>query len=118
MRAQSEVLESSGPAGTRVGRYRYLVIAVIWVTFFFCAFDRAAISLLLVDRGFLKDLGLEGSPERQGLLMTFLLLPSALSNIFLGPAAAHWGPRRVLTLMTGLWSAAAIWMGAVSSYSL
>src|SRR3989304_3041675 len=117
MRAQSEVLESSGPAGTRVGRYRYLVIAVIWVSFFFCAFDRAAISLLLVDPGFLKDLGLEGSPERQGLLMTFLLLPYALSNIFLGHTADRWGPRKILTLMTGLWSIAAIWMGTIGSYS-
>ena len=63
-------------------------------------------------------MGLEGSPERQGLLMTFLLLPYALSNIFLGPTADRWGPRKVLTLMTGLWSVAAIWMGAIGSYSL
>jgi sugar phosphate permease len=118
MKAQPEASESPNLAAARVGRYRYLVIAVIWITFFFCAFDRAAVSLLLVDRGFLKDLGLEGSPERQGLLMTFLLFPYALSNIFLGPTADRWGPRRVLTLMTGFWSAAAIWMGTVSSYSL
>jgi sugar phosphate permease len=50
--------------------------------------------------------------------MTFLLLPYALSNIFLGPAADRYGPRKVLTLMVGLWSVAAVWMGAVSSYSL
>ncbi len=61
---------------------------------------------------------LEGSPGRQGLLMTFLLLPYALSNIFLGPTADRWGPRKVLTVMTGLWSGAAIWMGAISSYSM
>ena len=101
-----------------MGRYRYLVVTVIWVAFFFGGFDRAAISLLLVDHGFLRDLGLEESPERQGLLMTFLLLPYALSNIFLGPAADRYGPRKVLTLMVGLWSVAAVWMGAVSSYSL
>ena len=118
VKIQSEASESSCAAGTRVGRYRYLVVTVIWVTFFFCAFDRAAISLLLVDDGFLKALGLEGSPERQGLVMTFLLLPYALSNIFLGHTADRWGPRKILTLMTGLWSVAAIWMGAISSYSL
>jgi len=101
-----------------MSRYRYLVVTVIWVAFFFGGFDRAAISLLLVDHGFLRDLGLEESPERQGLLMTFLLLPYALSNIFLGPAADRYGPRKVLTLMVGLWSVAAVWMGAVSSYSL
>ena len=50
--------------------------------------------------------------------MTFLLLPYALSNIFLGPTADRWGPRKVLTVMTGLWSGAAIWMGAISSYSM
>ena len=118
MKAQSGISKSSGVAGTRVGRYRYLVITVVWVAFFFCAFDRAAISLLLVDDGFLKALDLEGSPERQGLLMTFLLLPYALSNIFLGPTADRLGPRKVLTLMAGLWSVAAIWMGSISSYSL
>ena len=118
MKAESGASELSGTDRTRVGRYRYLVLAAIWGTFFFCAFDRAAVSLLLVDQGFLNDLGLEGSPERQGLLMTFLLLPYALSNIFLGPTADHWGPRKVLTLMTGLWSVAAIWMGTISSYSL
>lgn len=91
---------------------------VIWATFFFGGFDRAAISLLLVDPGFLQDMGLEGNPERQGLLMTFLLLPYALSNIILGPTADRWGPRKVLTLMTGFWSVAAIWMGAIGSYFL
>jgi sugar phosphate permease len=110
--------EAAVAAETRVGRYRYLIVAVIWVAFFFCAFDRAAISLLLADQAFLKDMGLEGSPARQGLLMTFLLLPYALSNIFLGPMADRWGPRKVLTVMTTLWSGTAIWMGAVSSYSM
>ena len=48
--------------------------------------------------------------------MTFLLLPYALSNIFLGSTADRWGPRKVLTVMTCLWSLAAIWMGNISSY--
>lgn len=100
------------------GRYRYLIVAVIWATFFFGSFDRAAISLLLVDPGFLKEMALEGSPEKQGLLMTFLLLPYALSNILLGHTADRWGPRKVLTLMTGFWSVAALWMGSIGSYSL
>ena len=101
-----------------MGRCRYRVVIVVWAAFFLGGFDRAAISLLLVDPGFLQDMGLEGNPERQGLLMTFLLLPYALSNIFLGHTADRWGPRKVLTLMTGFWSVAAIWMGAVGSYVL
>ena len=109
---------SAGAAKTCVGRYRYLVVAVIWITFFFGGFDRTAISLLIVDHGFLRDMGLEGSPERQGLLMTFLLLPYALSNILLGPAADRWGSRKVLTIMTVFWSVAAFWMGTIGSYSL
>lgn len=109
---------SSGDEGTRVGRYRYVVVAVIWIAFLFWAFDRTGLSLLLADRGFVKDMGLEGSPGKQGLLMTFLLLPYALSNIFFGPAADRWGPRKVLTVMAGLWTVTAIWMGAISSYSM
>ncbi|MEI7671000.1 MAG: MFS transporter [Deltaproteobacteria bacterium] len=118
MKNRAGKLSPTGAAGTRVGRYRYLVITVIWLTFFFGGFDRAAISLLMVDHGFLRDMGLEGSPERQGLLMTFLLMPYALSNILLGPAVDRWGARKVLTLMTGLWSVAALWMGSIGSYSL
>jgi sugar phosphate permease len=109
---------TSGAARTRVGRYRYVVVAVIWVTFLFWAFDRTGLSLLLADHGFLKEMGLEGSPGRQGLLMTFLLLPYALSNIFFGPAADRWGPRKVLTVMASLWTVAALWMGAISSYPM
>ncbi len=116
MKTQS--VASGAPTGKGVGKCRYLVVAVIWVAFLCGAFDRASISLLLVDQGFLKDMELGGSPGRQGLLMTFLLLPYALSNIFLGPTADRWGPRKVLTMMTGLWSTAAIWMGSVSSYPM
>jgi sugar phosphate permease len=118
VKAQAEASGPAGTAGTRTGRYRYLVVGVIWTAFFFGGFDRAALSLFLVDHGFLTDMGLEGSPERQGLLMTFLLLPYALSNIFLGHTADRWGPRKVFTLMTGFWAVAAIWMGAIGSYSL
>ena len=84
--------ETKGPAAKPVGRYRYVVLAVIWITFFFGGFDRAAFPLFLVDRNFLRDMSLEGSPERQGMLMTLLLLPYALSNIFLGHTADRWGP--------------------------
>jgi len=101
-----------------VGRYRYVVVAVIWIAFLFWAFDRTGLSLLLTDREFLKDMGLEGSPGKQGLLMTFLLLPYAFSNIFLAPAADRFGPRKVLTVMATLWTAAAVWMGSISTYSM
>ena len=106
------------PSRINMGRCRYRVVVVIWAIFFFGGFDRAAISLLLVDPGFLRDMGLEADPERQGLLMTFLLLPYALSNILLGHVADRFGPRKVVTLMTAFWSGAAIWMGAIGSYAL
>ena len=110
---------ATAPGGTtRRGRYRYLVVAVIWLGFIFAGVDKAAISLLLVDLPFLREMGLEASPEKQGLLMTFLLLPYALSNIFLSPGVDRWGPRNALTLMAGFWAAATFWMGSVGSYSL
>jgi sugar phosphate permease len=110
--------EQIAPPGTPGGRYRYLVVAVIWLTLVFCAFDRTGLSLLLVDKVFLRDMGLEGSPGKQGLLMTFLLLPYALSNICLGLTADRWGPKKVLTVMTSLWSLAALWMGSIHSYGM
>lgn len=117
MTTQPESSGVSGAAASGRGRYRYVVVAVVWGTFLLWVFDRTAISVSLTDQGFLKDMGLEGSPTRQGLLMTFLLLPYAFSNILLGQTADRFGPRKVLTVMAGLWSMAAIWMGAVSSYS-
>lgn len=104
--------------GKRLGRYRYLVVTVVWLALVVGAFDRSNVSLLLADPSFLADMGLEGSPERQGLVMTMVLLPYALSNIFLSPAADRWGPRRVLALMVGFWSVAALLLGAAGSYSL
>ena len=117
MTTQPRASSVSGAAAPRVGRYRYVLVAVIWGTFLLWVFDRTAVSVLLTDHGFLNDMGLEGSPGRQGLLMTFLLLPYALSNIFFGATADRFGPRKVLTVMAGLWSVAAIWMGAISTYS-
>jgi len=118
MEARTGETGTEGAAGGPIGRRRYRVVIVIWAVFFLGGFDRAAISLLLVDPGFMLDMGLEGNPERQGLLMTFLLLPYALSNILLGHTADRFGPRKVLALMTGFWSVAAIWMGAIGSYAL
>ena len=116
-------MTGSGDPGTaspggKAGRYRFLVLAVIFSVFLASGLDRAAVSLLLVDPGFLRDMDLEGSPERQGLVMTMLLLPYALSNIFLGPSADRWGPRRVVTAMAGGWAVAAMWLGAATSYPL
>ncbi|MHB8770640.1 MAG: MFS transporter [Syntrophales bacterium] len=116
MNRQTDAAAPAGTAPGRVGRYRYLVVAVIWIAFFSGGFDRAAFSLFLVDPDFLRSMGLEGSPEGQGMLMTLLLLPYALANIFLGHTADRWGPRKVFTLMTGCWAAAALWMGSVASY--
>ena len=61
---------------TRVGRYRYVVVAVIWGTFLFWAFDRTAISLLLTDHGFLKEMGLGKQEAQPALKVTRTSLPS------------------------------------------
>jgi sugar phosphate permease len=98
-------------------RNRYRIVAVIWLALFVSGFDRAAVSLLLTDAAFLRDMDIAASPEKQGLIMTFLLLPYAFSNIILGPAVDRWGPRKILTWMTLCWSAAAVWMGAISTYA-
>jgi len=66
VKVQAETAGPAGTAGKRVGRYRYLVLAVIWTAFLFGGFDRAAFSLFLVDHDFLRAMGIEGSPERQG----------------------------------------------------
>lgn len=109
----------NAPSGTgtlRVGRYRYLVVGVVWLALFVGAFDRTTVSLLIVDPAFLRDMALEGSPERQGLVMTALLIPYALSNIFLSPSADRWGPRRVLTAMSFVWVFAAWLLGSAGTY--
>jgi sugar phosphate permease len=94
------------------------VVAIVWLTLFIGAFDRTNVSLLLVDPGFLRDMGLEGSPERQGLLMTVLSLAYAFSNILLSPAVDRLGPRRVLSAMVGVWCAASLLMGSAGSYGV
>ncbi|MGE5619708.1 MAG: MFS transporter [Sphingomonadaceae bacterium] len=108
----------TGIKGGRVGRYRYVVVSVLWLALLLAAFDRTNVSLLLADPTFLQEMGLEGSPERQGMVMTALLVSYAISNIFLSPTADLLGPRRVLALMAAFWAAACSLMGAVASYPL
>ena len=101
----------------QVGRYRYALIAVLWVVFCLAAFDRASISVLLVDPAFLDEMGLRGDPQRQGLLMTLLLVPYALANVLLSPLADWWGPRRVFAAMAAAWAGAAAVMGTAGSFA-
>jgi sugar phosphate permease len=107
---------NESPQSRRTGRYRYLVIATLWLALLVNGFDRGNLSLLLTDQIFLEDLGLVGDPARQGLLMSALLFPYALSNIIFSPAADRWGPRRVLALMMAMWTAMALFMGLAWSY--
>jgi sugar phosphate permease len=100
----------------RIGRYRYLVMATVWLALLANGFDRGNLSLLITDQGFLEDLELLGDPARQGLLMSALLFPYAISNIILSPAADRWGPRRVLAVMLALWTASSLAMGLAWSY--
>ncbi len=118
MTKQLDITKPQATAAGRIGHYRYLVITVAWLALLMSAFDRSNVSLLLADPTFLRDMGLEGSPERQGLVMTALLLPYALSNIFLSPTADSFGPRRVLAVMAGFWSVAALWLGLAASYPM
>lgn len=93
-----------------------MIVMVAWLVLLVGAFDKANISLLLADPSFLKEMALEDSPERQGLVMTLLLLPYALSGIFLSFSADRWGPRRVLSAMVAAWGLAALLLGNASSY--
>ncbi len=113
-----KALMARDPAAARtraVGRYRYLLLAVLWLAFFVGASDRATVSVLLADASFLQEMGLQGDPRGQGLLMTLLLVPYALSNVFLGTLADAWGPRRVLAGMLAAWAGAAAFMGAAGT---
>src|SRR5690554_5848490 len=94
--------------------YRYLVVTILFLIWIVVYLQRVNIGFLIVDEGFLSDLGLMGQSAKQGLLMTLFLIPYALSNVIGAPIGDLLGPRK--TMLLGLVIAAsAMFMGAIAA---
>ncbi|NLU47658.1 MAG: MFS transporter [Syntrophomonadaceae bacterium] len=84
--------------GSGRGKYRYLLIAILAITYMLIYLQRTNVSMLLVDTRFLEEMNLLGQTARQGLLMTVFLLAYSLSNMLMIPIISRLGPRRSLIL--------------------
>lgn len=85
-------------SGQEFTRYRYVIIAFMVAIWFVVYIQRVNVSMLLVDNQFLQDMGLVGKGGMQGLLMTFFLIPYALTNILAAPLGDKIGPRKAMLI--------------------
>lgn len=85
---------------------RYRLVGILFLTLLIAYADRVTVSILIADPRFLAELGLQDRPVLLGSLMTVFLLFYALSNIIFSPLGDIWGPRKAMTVATGLWAPA------------
>ena len=104
---------SSRPKGKR----RMWIVAVLLFVILVAYLDRVNVSILIADPVFLEDMGLKGESAKQGLLMTFFLIPYAISNIALGYLGDRLGPRIAMSISIFLWSVALFIGGAARSFA-
>src|SRR3954470_12223065 len=90
--------------------YRWVVLAVLWLTLLVSYFDRVAIATALP---FMKvDLGL--SPTELGLVSGALLLSYTLVQVPAGYLSDRFGQRRLIAVAIAWWTLFSVLTGAVS----
>ncbi len=109
-------LAKFNPAQTGPGHGRYFLTVILLVVFAIHYLQRINISVLLADPKFLLDMGLNGEPGKQGMLMTFFLLAYALTNFSTGSLGDRFGPRRLMLLGVLIGGAAMLLGGAAAGF--
>jgi sugar phosphate permease len=99
------------------GKVRMWIVAVLLLVILVAYLDRVNVSILIADPQFLEDMGLKGQAAKQGLLMTFFLIPYAISNIALGYLGDRLGPRIAMSISVFLWSVALFIGGAARNFT-
>ncbi len=94
------------------GKRRMWIVGILFLVVLIAYLDRVNVSILIADPRFLNEMGINGQKVQQGLLMTFFLIPYALSNIVLGYLGDRIGPRISMSISVFLWSVALFIGGA------
>lgn len=103
-------------AQTGPGHRRYILTVILLVVFSIHYLQRINIGVLLADPKFLLDMGLNGEPGKQGMLMTLFLLAYALTNLCTGSLGDRFGPRRMMLLGVLVGGAAMLLGGASAGF--
>ncbi len=77
-------------------RQRVILVAILLLTLLVAYLDRVNVSVLLADKAFLTDMGIEGKPAEMGLLMTWFLIAYGVANVALSPLGDIFGPRKAM----------------------
>jgi len=103
--------------GLEFRRYRFVVIAFMVLIWFVVYIQRVNVSMLLVDTEFLTDMGLNGKGGMQGLLMSFFLIPYAITNILTAPLGDKIGPRKAMMIGMVIGVAGSVSSGLVPTFA-
>ena len=90
-------------------RYRWVILAVLWVTLLVSYFDRVAMASALPFLS--RDLGL--TPAAMGLVSGALLLSYTLVQVPAGALSDRFGQRRVIAVAILWWTVFSVLTGAV-----
>lgn len=83
---------------------RHLLAAILLIVVFFSYLDRVNVSILVVDPGFLADMGISQSSVQKGLLMSLFLAAYGIGNVLLSPVGDMIGPRKAMSISIVIWS--------------
>lgn len=96
-------------------RERWIVAAILFIAVFSAFIDRVNVSVLMVDKTFLTDLGIDGAVAK-GMLMTSFLIAYAIGNVVLSPLGDIFGPRKAMAGCITVWVVAMLVGGLASTY--
>jgi sugar phosphate permease len=89
-------------------------LLIIWII---SMFDKADMSIVQNNQGFLNEIGLSGQQAKIGLLSTGLLLGYGLCAPIWGLVVGRIGARRTAALSLFIWGLTCFWSGVAANYA-
>lgn len=99
-------------------KQRLVLAVILLITVMVAYFDRVNISVLVVDDGFLSEMGIKGQPVRIGMLMTGFLIAYGVGNLTLSSLGDYIGPRKTMCIAMVLWGVSMIFGGIAQFFTM
>lgn len=103
---------------SKTGKFRYVIVAMMFMCYLVAYFDRSNVTILLADMNFLNHFDIAADKAAQGLLMTGFMVSYGIFNFVAGPVTKYFGPRKVLLFAVFSWSLLMLIMGSVNVFAV
>jgi sugar phosphate permease len=99
-------------------RYRFLIVAVLFVGIAVAYMDRVNVSVLAANDTFLMDMGIKGNPVKIGMLMSVFLVCYGMGNILVEWLNRRFGARGAMILSIVMWIVSLLIGGLAPSFAV